>query len=403
MEGQDISSKESKLAQAVHPTGSDSHMGSHHGGHGGGAPGGGIKRDRSGHPKKSSGGLFSGPKPKPKPKPELPRTPYTSMFEEFRDEIDQHHDRREKIVKASRDVTGLSKKIIFSLLRHRALSSPLPPSIESEFASRISEIKSLILPILPEIQGVNRYRYQIRGLEEYVEAVSLYHYLRYQTLITPRQAVEVLGLGSSSEQGENEYEREMQAKIEHMKTDEKGEVGSEMEGVKGTEETKLELELTDEEYLGGIFDLFGEMMRFATNVAGLCGTLAPQKKATATVPPQPGGEKGKKETGECVNQDEDDGAGNKMDIDGEPEAPKKDGNMEEERTILIDIQELGSCIETLPISKGGKTMKFKVETMRNSVKKVEKLGYGLVVRGTERPAGWMPDLTDDRGTEMAEA
>lgn len=34
-----------------------------------------------------------------------------SIFESFRDELDDHHDRRERIVKASRDITALSKKV----------------------------------------------------------------------------------------------------------------------------------------------------------------------------------------------------------------------------------------------------------------------------------------------------
>lgn len=33
-------------------------------------------------------------------------------------ELDDHHDRRERIIKASRDITALSKKTIFSLQRY---------------------------------------------------------------------------------------------------------------------------------------------------------------------------------------------------------------------------------------------------------------------------------------------
>ena len=35
--------------------------------------------------------------------------------------------------------------------------------------------------------------------------------------------------------------------------------------------------------------------------------------------------------------------------------------------------------------------------MRASVEKVEKALYGLVVRGAERPKGWMPDTSDSAG------
>ena len=34
-----------------------------------------------------------------------------AMFETFRAEIDEHHDRRERVVKASRDITATSKKM----------------------------------------------------------------------------------------------------------------------------------------------------------------------------------------------------------------------------------------------------------------------------------------------------
>lgn len=38
-------------------------------------------------------------------------SPFMPMFETFRDELDKHHDRRERIIKASRDITALSKKM----------------------------------------------------------------------------------------------------------------------------------------------------------------------------------------------------------------------------------------------------------------------------------------------------
>jgi hypothetical protein len=38
-------------------------------------------------------------------------SPFMPMFERFRDELDEHHDRRERIIKASRDITAASKKM----------------------------------------------------------------------------------------------------------------------------------------------------------------------------------------------------------------------------------------------------------------------------------------------------
>ncbi len=65
---------------------------------------GGIKRDFQGREKeKMPDRVARGDAP--------PRNAYTSMFEHFRDELDEHHDRRMKIQKVSRDVTALSKKM----------------------------------------------------------------------------------------------------------------------------------------------------------------------------------------------------------------------------------------------------------------------------------------------------
>lgn len=38
-------------------------------------------------------------------------SPFMPIFETIRNELDEHHDRRERIVKASRDITALSKKM----------------------------------------------------------------------------------------------------------------------------------------------------------------------------------------------------------------------------------------------------------------------------------------------------
>jgi hypothetical protein len=36
---------------------------------------------------------------------------YIAVFEELRAELDEHHDRRERVIKASRDITAQSKKM----------------------------------------------------------------------------------------------------------------------------------------------------------------------------------------------------------------------------------------------------------------------------------------------------
>lgn len=73
----------------------------------------GYKRDWKGNEKRRDG-------PKPPPKQNLAQNQYTPMFQTIRAELDEHHDRRERIVKISRDITALSKKMY---------GSPLIPSL----------------------------------------------------------------------------------------------------------------------------------------------------------------------------------------------------------------------------------------------------------------------------------
>lgn len=42
---------------------------------------------------------------------EASTSPFMPMFEAFRQELDEHHDRRERVIKASREVTAASKKM----------------------------------------------------------------------------------------------------------------------------------------------------------------------------------------------------------------------------------------------------------------------------------------------------
>ncbi|KAF9876901.1 hypothetical protein CkaCkLH20_05747 [Colletotrichum karsti] len=227
-----------------------------------------------------------------KQKPAAPVTQFTPMFSKFRDELDEHHDRRERIIKASRDVTALSKKIVNKL-------GELPNFATKEITTRMEEIKNHLTAIEGDIQGINRYRYaySLRCLEELVEALSFSHYLRTQTLISPEETAAAVPANVS---------------------------------------------LTENDYMYGLFDLFGEMMRFATVTTAQTGQLAGM----------------------------------------------------EGRNILMDIHELSSCFEILP-EIPTRDFRGKMEVMRQSVRKVEKLGYGLAIRGTERPKGWVPDMKED--------
>lgn len=66
-----------------------------------------------------------------------------------------------------------------------------------------------------------------------------------------------------------------------------------------------------------------------------------------------------------------------------------------DRNVLTDMRVLRSALESLEYGSGpfAKDADKKAEVMRASVEKVERALYGLIVRGAERPKGWMPDLS----------
>lgn len=200
-----------------------------------------------------------------------------------------------------------------SIYSVRKLNQPLPDRLKADVDERMKEIAAHLATIEEDVAGMNRYRYPLICLEEFVEAVSFSHYLQHQMLITPSQAQEIL---------------------------------------------PAKIELTSPDYVFGIFDLTGEMMRFATAVTALMGSMP--GSATKSTPDE-----------------------------------KSDGD---NRTILKDLQDVSSMLHICP-PVGGKPYAYskKVSIMDEQVLKVERLGYGITVRGSERPKGWMPDL-DEAGT-----
>ncbi|KAK7564474.1 Translin [Phyllosticta citricarpa] len=260
-------------------------------------------------------------------------SPFLPMFEVFRAELDEHHDRRERIIKASRDITAASKKIIFSLQRVRKLGQPLPPNVTKANAPYWDTITKTYAAISKDLQGLNAYRYARNitgGHQEFMESLSFQHYLETQTLISYEESCRRL-----AELG--------------------GEGGPIM--------------LTPEDYILGVFDMIGELMRFSITAMATGGAL-------------PGGQARRQA------RPEEDG----MDVDS-PEDTKP------RRNVLDDMRDLRTLLEGLDIAdrKFSDDVDKKMGVMRTCVEKVENALYGLMIRGRERPKGWMPDLGAARG------
>lgn len=73
----------------------------------------------------------------------------------------------------------------------------------------------------------------------------------------------------------------------------------------------------------------------------------------------------------------------------------------DERTILMDLRSLRTYFEALDTTSCngtglGKDLGGKIEVMRTCVEKVETAVYGMIIRGRERPKGWVPEIEGDR-------
>jgi len=115
-------------------------------------------------------------------------------FNAFRADHDAYNDRRERLIKASRDITNLSKKTIFLL--HRIAQGEVGESVDEvdlgkraaqQGYEKLREIQGHYAKLQSELEGDKFWRYQRQvspGLQEYIEALSFAHYLDHGSLIT---------------------------------------------------------------------------------------------------------------------------------------------------------------------------------------------------------------------------
>lgn len=243
------------------------------------------------------------------------------------------------------------RKPSLTLLRVRKIQQDLPNDIKKDMAARLDQISKLLASIAPDTQGINRYRYSynLSCMEELVEALTFAHYLKTQTLVSYQDlSAEIEELARREPLPEADPVAE--AKADYNMPVISPSENSQATG--GTMEAPV-VSITVQDYLYGVFDLTGEMMRFATTSTALTRSLAAADGDDASVRP---------------------------------------------RTILQDMQDLRSFVEMLPQSKS-KSWTQKLQVLRQSVRKVELIGYGMVVRGGERAKGWVPDAEVDVGAE----
>lgn len=203
------------------------------------------------------------------------------------------------------------------------MGKPLQGKIQQDVASRLEQIANNFSAIAPDLAGVNAWRYQWQispGIQEYIEAISFKHYLETKRLITIQEV---------------------------------------------QDSVPPNVIITEPDYVLGLFDLTGELMRYAiTSIAS--GNDAVKRTETS-------------------------------DTQGQDDQVSSHGTLGPiPSQILQDMRELRVLFEGMAVPKGSPLKKqfgSKLEVMCNSVSKVENAAFEVLVRGSELPSGWAPDTS----------
>eukprot|EP01097_Dermamoeba_algensis_P002310 TRINITY_DN1922_c0_g1_i2.p1 TRINITY_DN1922_c0_g1~~TRINITY_DN1922_c0_g1_i2.p1 ORF type:complete len:212 (+),score=38.57 TRINITY_DN1922_c0_g1_i2:39-674(+) len=151
-----------------------------------------------------------------------------ALYSEYAKELDEINDRYERIIKCSRDTTINSKRLISLLQR---LTDDTKDELLKKAEADLKRIHEHICKIASEVHQQDYYRYTRAftfGIQEYVEAVSFYYFIKTGELISIKT-------------------------IESM--------------IKESHKDKLDFRITISDYMLGIADLTGEMMRLCINYA----------------------------------------------------------------------------------------------------------------------------------------
>ncbi|KAM5165582.1 translin-associated protein X [Mantella aurantiaca] len=171
-------------------------------------------------------------------------SPVILAFKSFQNELDARHDKYERLVKYSRDITTESKRTIFLL--HRVISEPNKDDVLDEAKRKLDGVREKIKQVAQELVGEDIYQYHraiTSGLQEYVEAVTFQHFITNRTLLNLEDINRQLIFENNVINGDSNNEDQTRPNI-------------------------LSLQITHVDYLLGIADLTGELMRLCISSVG---------------------------------------------------------------------------------------------------------------------------------------
>ncbi|XP_046571114.1 translin-associated protein X-like isoform X1 [Haliotis rubra] len=170
-------------------------------------------------------------------------------FREFQVLLDTRHDKYERLVKLSRDVTIESKRTIFML--HRVAGNEDSESLLAQTLEKLNNIKLIkMMKISEELEGEDPYQFlraYSPGLQEFIEAVTFYHYLHSGSLVTLQQIQDDLTFPTPHPAVENV---------------------ADITAPNVKREVTVQVLIPPLEYMLGVADLTGELMRLTINSVG---------------------------------------------------------------------------------------------------------------------------------------
>lgn len=187
---------------------------------------------------------------------------YAEVFQEYCKVIDADNDKYERLVKLSRDCTIHSKRAIFTLHQFSGRDDKVGKSeILSKFEAKI---KADILPNLHSIametsaDGPHKHhRAYSPGLQEFIEALAFYKYLKCGRLISFAEVQNCLT-----------FQKESENTTGVKSDDDKWETDILAESLTSSDENKLLLLLSTSDFILGLADFTGELMRLCINSLG---------------------------------------------------------------------------------------------------------------------------------------
>ena len=202
------------------------------------------------------------------------------MFDGFKKELNFRYDKHERIEKLSRDITIESKRTITDL--QRLAGHDNPEQVVSRVSDKLKWIRlNLWEKVAAELYGEDLYRFlraYSPGLQEYIEAVSFFHYLtnkglvpleHVQQLLTfPPEDQNTVSQGSNKSGQGQEYQMETnQAPNSHDNPNPSSDSPETVDSPPQRTHT-LQVHIPPGEYLLGIADLTGELMRMTITWVG---------------------------------------------------------------------------------------------------------------------------------------